>query len=99
MATWPVELLVSPLFLDHLVLDLLLGCNYTKGFRDQMASMTDLPARAKGITWNYMVNALNTFPKLHSKSTLSSIEGDDAGSLARRSTLFWLSFAFPGCLV
>ncbi|TLD28384.1 hypothetical protein PspLS_04093 [Pyricularia sp. CBS 133598] len=98
MATWPLELLVSPLLLDHLVLDFLLGCIYTKRFRERMAAMTNLPARAKKITWADMVHALNTFPKLDSKLTLSSIEGADAGSAGRRLTLFWLSFAFPGCL-
>ncbi|KAI6256663.1 hypothetical protein MCOR27_004589 [Pyricularia oryzae] len=99
MATWPLELLVSPLLLDHLALDLLLGCIYTEHFGERVAGMANLPARAKRLKWSDMVHALNTFPKLHGNMTLEFIEGADAGSPGRRSALFWLSFAFPGCLV
>ncbi|TLS24670.1 hypothetical protein PpBr36_08913 [Pyricularia pennisetigena] len=99
MATWPLELLMSPLLLDHLVLDFLLGC--LNSMRDeQMADMSaNLPAPVRNIRGASVRAAISSFPKLDGESTASSIQAAGRGAEDRRTAMLFLSFAFPGCLV
>jgi len=93
LQSWPLDVRLSPLLLDHRILDLLLCCCHTSALS---AKESGHPVCSEVFN---STPVLDSIPKLAAGMTASDLVGTGSLRTKRKNFLSWLCNTFLGCII